>query len=112
MKRFLAMLPGALLAACGAHGLRDTTPKLSSHTGKDVAAYVECVRGKWDALGVQASASAKDQEGRVSASDKNGARELIQATADGTGALVVLYERQDRDKTYDPRYRDAAVGCL
>jgi hypothetical protein len=112
MKRCLAIVPCVLLAACGMHGVRDTTPKLSSHTGKAVTAYVECVRGKWDALGVQASASAKDEQGRISASDKNGARELIQANADGTGALVVMYEAQDRDKTYDARYRDAAVDCL
>jgi hypothetical protein len=102
----------ALLTACGGvHGLRDTTPKMSSRTNKDIPTYLECVRAKW-AETAEASASHKEQSGTVSASDKAGARELVEVTADGTGAQVMMYETQDIKKDYNPAYRDAAVSCL
>jgi hypothetical protein len=113
MKRLLATLSlCALLTACGGtHGLRDTTPKMSSRTNKDIPTYLECVRAKW-AETAEASASHKDQSGTVSANDKQGAHELVSVTADGTGALVMMYESQDLKKDYNPAYRDAAVSCL
>lgn len=102
----------ALLTACGGtHGLRDTTPKMSSRTNKDIPTYLECVRAKW-AETAEASASHKDQSGTVSANDKAGAHELVEVTADGTGAQVMMYETQDIKKDYNSAYRDAAVSCL
>ncbi|MDI3261600.1 MAG: hypothetical protein QJR11_02180 [Fulvimonas sp.] len=112
MKRYFGLFSCALLAACAGRGLHDTTPKLSSHTGKNVAAYAECIRGRWDGLGVKTEASIKDQEARLFARDDSGARELIELSADGSGAQVVMYETQDTDKKYDARYRDAAIACL
>lgn len=101
-----------LLAACGGtHGLRDTTPKMSSRTNKDIPTYLECVSTKW-ATTAQTSASHKDESGTLSGSDKDGARELVTVTADGTGAQVMMYETQNMKKTYNPAYRDAAVSCL
>lgn len=113
MKQLLAIATCcAMLTACGGtHGLRDTTPKMSSRTNKDIPTYLECVRAKW-AETAEASASHKDQSGTVSANDKAGAHELIEVTADGTGGLVMMYESQDTKKDYNSAYRDAAVSCL
>lgn len=102
----------AILTACGGmHGLRDTTPKMSSRTNKDIPTYLECVRAKW-AETAEASASHKDQSGELTGRDKSGAHELISVTADGTGAQVMMYETQNDKKDYNPAYRDAAVSCL
>lgn len=113
MKQFIAIATcSLLLAACGGtHGLRDTTPKLSSRTNKDIPTYLECVRAKW-AETAEVSASHKDQSGELSGNDKQGAHELINVTADGTGAQVMMYETQALKKDYNPAYRDAAVSCL
>jgi hypothetical protein len=113
MKRLLATISlCALLTACGGtHGLRDTTPKLSSRTNKDIPTYLECVRAKW-AETAEVSMSHKDQSGTLSGNDKQGAHELISVTSDGTGALVVMYEGQNDKKEYNSAYRDAAVSCL
>ena len=112
MKQLLAISACALLVACGGtHGLRDSTPKLSSRTNKDISTYLECVRGKW-AGSAEASVSTKGDTGSLSANDKSGAHELITATADGTGAQVMMYEKQDIKAAYNPAYRDAAVSCL
>ena len=111
MKQLLAISACALLVACGTHGLRDTTPKLSSRTNKDIPTYLECVRAKW-AGSAEASVSTKGDSGSVSANDKSGAHELITLTADGTGAQVMMYEKQDLKTPYNPAYRDAAVSCL
>lgn len=113
MKRLTLISACALLAACGGtHGLRDNTPKLSSHTDKNVSSYVECAHGKWTALAANASASNKDESGHVSATDKNGAHELLDVTANGSGAQVTMYERQSPKKDYDSRYREEAISCL
>lgn len=113
MKQFIAIATcSLLLAACGGtHGLRDTTPKLSSRTNKDIPTYLECVRAKW-AETAEVSTSHKDQSGELSGNDKQGAHELINVTADGTGAQVMMYETQALKKDYNPAYRDAAVSCL
>lgn len=113
MKQLLAIATCCvLLTACGGtHGLRDTTPKLSSRTNKDIPTYLECVRAKW-AETAQVSMSNKDQTGTLSGNDKAGAHELLNVTADGTGALVMMYESQDAKKDYNFAYRDAAVSCL
>ena len=112
MKRLLATISlCALISACGSYGLRDTTPKLSSRTNKDIPTYLECVRAKW-AETAEVSASHKDQSGSLSGSDKAGAHELIELTADGTGAQVMMYETQNLKKDYNSAYRDAAVSCL
>jgi hypothetical protein len=112
MKQLLAIaISCVLLAACGTYGLRDTTPKMSSRTNKDIPTYLECVRAKW-AETAEVSASHKDQSGTVSGSDKNGAHELVEVTADGTGAQAVMYETQKPKADYNPAYRDAAVSCL
>jgi hypothetical protein len=113
MKRLVLMFTCLGLAACGGtHGLRDDVPKLSSHTDKDVATYVECVRAKWTALSAKVDGSSKEGEGRVSATDKNGNRELLSLAADGKGAQVTMYERQSNGKDYNSHYRDEAVSCL
>ncbi|WP_114238296.1 hypothetical protein [Dyella sp. C9] len=113
MKQLIAIATCCvLLTACGGvHGLRDTTPKMSSRTNKDIPTYLECVRAKWDGMG-QVSLENKKEEGTLSATDKAGARELISVTPDGTGAQVMMYETQDLKKDYNPAYRDAAVSCL
>jgi len=112
MKQLLAIATSCvLLAACGSYGLRDTTPKMSSRTNKDIPTYLECVRAKW-AETAEVSVSHKDQSGTLSGSDKQGAHELIEMTADGTGAQVVMYETQNVKKDYNSTYRDAAVSCL
>lgn len=112
MKQLLAIATCCvLLAGCGSYGLRDTTPKLSSRTNKDIPTYLECVRAKWSGS-AEVSMSNKDQSGTLSANDKSGAHELISVTADGTGALVMMYESQDTKKEYNSAYRDAAVSCL
>ena len=113
MKQLLAIAACALLlTACGGtHGLRDSTPKMSSRTTKDVATYLECVRAKW-AGSAEVSMSNKKEEGTLSANDKTGVHALLNATADGTGALVTMYERQNDKKDYNSSYRDAAVSCL
>ncbi|HET6552039.1 MAG TPA: hypothetical protein VFG49_00745 [Dyella sp.] len=113
MKQLLAIATCcALLTACGGtHGLRDTTPKMSSRTNKDIPTYLECVRAKWAESG-EASVSNKKEDGSVSANDKAGAHELVTVTADGTGAQVMMYESQDFKKDYNSAYRDAAVSCL
>lgn len=105
---------GALLAACGGtHGLRDNVPKLSSHTDKNVVAYTECATGKWKALAPAVSSVSKDDAAHISATgDKDGARELLDVTADGTGAQVVMYESQNPKKDYNAHYREEANGCL
>lgn len=113
MKQLIAIAAcGVLLTACGGvHGLRDTTPKMSSRTNKDVSTYLECVRAKWSET-TQVSLSDKKDEGTLSATDKTGARELLSVTPDGTGAQVMMYETQDTKKAYNSAYRDAAVSCL
>lgn len=113
MKQLIAIATScALLAACGvAHGLRDTTPKMSSRTNKDIPTYLECVRGKWAGT-AEVSESHKDQSGELTGKDKDGAHELISVTADGTGAQVMMYETQNPKKDYNSAYRDAAVSCL
>lgn len=113
MKQLLAIATCcALLAACGGvHGLRDTTPKMSSRTNKDIPTYLECVRAKWSGT-AQVGGSDKKDEGTLSATDKARARELLSVTPDGTGAQVMMYESQDAKKDYNPAYRDAAVSCL
>ncbi|WP_243050139.1 hypothetical protein [Dyella sp. RRB7] len=113
MKQLIAIATCcALLTACGGtHGLRDSTPKLSSKTNKDIPTYLECVRAKW-AETAEVSMSHKDQAGTLSGNDKAGAHELLNVTADGTGAQVMMYERQDVKKDYNSAYRDAAVSCL
>ena len=113
MKQLIAIATCcALLTACGGmHGLRDTTPKMSSRTNKDIPTYLECVRAKW-AETAEVSVSHKDQSGTVSASDKSGAHELVEVTADGTGAQAMMYETQNAKKDYNPAYRDASVSCL
>jgi hypothetical protein len=113
MKQLLAIAAcSVLLTACGGtHGLRDSTPKMSSRTTKDVPTYLECVRAKWSGS-AEASVSNKKEEGSLSASDKTGAHELLHVTADGTGALVTMYERQSDKKDYNSAYRDGAVSCL
>ncbi|MHA6203012.1 hypothetical protein ACXU4B_01140 [Dyella soli] len=112
MKQLLAISACALLVACGGtHGLRDSTPKLSSRTNKDIPTYLECVRAKW-AGSAEVSASSKSDEGSLSANDKSGAHELVTVTADGTGAQVMMYESQNAKAAYNPAYRDAAVSCL
>lgn len=113
MKQLLAITAGCLLlTACGGtHGLRDTTPKMSSRTNKDIPTYLECVRAKW-AETAEVSVSNKKEEGSVSGNDKAGAHELVTVTADGTGAQVMMYESQDIKKDYNSAYRDAAVSCL
>ena len=113
MKRLILVSACALLTACGGtHGLRGDLPDLSSHTDKSVTDYVECVRAKWAALSNDASVQSKDAEAHLSATDKNGARELLDVTANGKGAQAIMYERQSSKKTYDPQYRDAATSCL
>ncbi|HEY2623407.1 hypothetical protein [Dyella sp. Tek66A03] len=113
MKQLLAIaVCSVLLTACGGtHGLRDSTPKMSSRTTKDVPTYLECVRAKW-AESAQVSLSNKKEEGTLSANDKAGAHELLDVKADGTGALVTMYEHQGEKKDYNSAYRDAAVSCL
>ena len=113
MKQLIAITTCCvLLAACGGvHGVRDTTPKMSSRTHKDIPTYLECVQTKWSAT-AQVSSSSKKEEGTLSATDKSGAKELISVTPDGTGAQVMMYETQDTKKEYNPAYRDAAVSCL
>lgn len=113
MKQLIAIATCcALLTACGGtHGLRDTTPKLSSRTNKDIPTYLECVRAKW-AETAEVSMSHKDESGTLSGNDKAGAHEMLDVTADGTGALVRMYETQDTKKDYNFAYRDAAVSCL
>jgi hypothetical protein len=104
----------AMLAACGGtHGLRDNVPKLSSHTDKSATAYAECASGKWRALAPAVNVTSKDDVTSISATgDKDGARELLDVTTDGTGAQVVMYENQNAKKDYDVHYREEANGCL
>ncbi len=113
MKQLLAIAAcSVLLTACGGvHGLRDSTPKMSSRTTKDVPTYLECVHAKW-AETAQVSMSNKKEGGTLSASDKTGVHALLNVTADGTGALVTMYERQSEKKDYNSSYRDASVSCL
>lgn len=113
MKQLIAIATCcALLTACGGtHGLHDSTPKMSSRTNKDIPTYLECVRAKW-AETAEVSMSHKDQSGTLSGNDKAGAHELLDVTADGTGAQVMMYESQDMKKDYNSAYRDAAVSCL
>jgi hypothetical protein len=113
MKQLLAIAAcGVLLTACGgSHGLRDSTPKMSSRTTKDVPTYLECVRAKWSGS-AEVNMSNKKEEGTLSASDKTGVHVLLNVTADGTGALVTMYERQSDKHDYNSAYRDAAVSCL
>jgi len=113
MKQIIAIATCcAVLSACGTfRGLTETTPKLSSRTNKDIPTYLECVRAKW-AETAQVSTSNKKESGELSGSDKSGASELINVSADGTGAHVMMYESQDSKKEYNSAYRDAAVSCL
>ena len=113
MKQLIAIATCcALLTACGGtHGLRDSTPKLSSRTNKDIPTYLECARAKW-AETAEVSASHKNESGTLSGNDKAGAHELISVTCDGSGSLVMMYESQNTKKDYNSAYRDAAVSCL
>ncbi|WP_426702896.1 hypothetical protein ACPPVV_07845 [Rhodanobacter sp. Col0626] len=113
MKRLVLIGVCTVLSACGGtHGLRDENPNLSSHTDKNVASYVECARAKWAALSPAAAGSSKGEEGHVSATDKEGAHELLDVTSDGKGAQVTMYERQNMKKNYNSRYREEAISCL
>jgi hypothetical protein len=111
MKYVLAIAACTVLAGCATSGLTDTLPKLSSKTGKSVTAYVQCVEPKWQALTKDAKGNAKDDKGRITAND-DGKHELLDVTASGAGALVVMHEMQGRKGDYDSRYRDEAISCL
>ncbi|RDI98073.1 hypothetical protein DVT68_13400 [Dyella solisilvae] len=113
MKQLIAIATFAvLLTACGGlHGLRDTTPKMSSRTNKDVATYLQCVRAKWSET-AQVGGSEGKQESTLTATNKAGANMLLIVTQDGTGAQVIMHETQDPKKEYNSAYRDAAVACL
>ncbi|WP_243039820.1 hypothetical protein [Dyella sedimenti] len=113
MKRFLASSLCILLAACGGmHGMRDNLPKMSSRTNKDIPTYLECVHAKWAEMGEVSLSDKKKEEGTLTGSNKEGAREMLSVTPDGTGAQVMMYETQNPKKDYNPAYRDAAVSCL
>jgi len=111
MKHVLAIAACISLAGCATSGLTDTLPKLSSKTGKNVTAYVQCVEPKWQALAKGAKGTAKDDEGRVTANDE-GKHERLDIKASGAGAQVVMYETQVSKDGYDSRYRDEAISCL
>ncbi|MDF3981609.1 hypothetical protein P3W24_06485 [Luteibacter sp. PPL201] len=99
------------LAGCATSGMKDTLPKLSSKTDKNVAAYVQCVVPKWQALAKDAKGDAKDDAGTVTAND-NGKHERLDVKANGAGAQVVMYELQNGKDDYDSRFRDEAISCL
>jgi hypothetical protein len=113
MKQLIAITTCCvLLAACGGvHGVRDTTPKMSSRTNKDMTTYLECVQAKWSATS-QVSMSSKKEESTLSATDKAGAKMLLVVTPDGTGSQVMMYETQEAKKDYNSAYREAAISCL
>lgn len=112
MKHVLAIAACVVLAGCATSGMTDTLPKLSSKTGKNVTAYVQCVEPKWQALTKDAKGNAKDDEGRVTADD-DGKHERLDVTASGAGAQVVMYEIQKvKGGEYDGRYREEAISCL
>lgn len=113
MKQILCAAALVALAGCSINkGISDSLPKLNSHTGKNVAAYVECLQPKWAALTSDVDVVKKDGQARIDASgkkDKQRAHERIDISADGNGAQVMMYEVQTG---YDPSYRDAAISCL
>jgi hypothetical protein len=111
MKQILCAVALLGLAGCSINkGLSDALPKLNSHTGKNVAAYVECLQPKWAALTGDVDVVKKGEQARVDASDKKiKGRERLDVVADAAGAQVMMYEVQG---TYDSRYRDEAISCL
>ncbi|MET0937171.1 MAG: hypothetical protein ABWX83_14345 [Luteibacter sp.] len=111
MKHVLAIAASVLLAGCATSGMKDTLPKLSSKTAKSVTAYVQCVEPKWQALSPDAKGSAKEDAGTVTA-NKDGAHERLEVKANGSGALVVMYELQKVKSDYNSSYRDEAISCL
>ncbi|QDE39611.1 hypothetical protein FIV34_10545 [Luteibacter pinisoli] len=111
MKHVLAIAGCILLAGCATSGMKDTLPKLSSKTGKNVPAYVQCVVPKWQALSKDAKGDAKDDKGVVTSND-DGKHERLEVTANASGAQVVMFEMQKGKGDYDGRFRDEAISCL
>ncbi|URX61928.1 hypothetical protein KR767_18035 [Luteibacter anthropi] len=111
MKYVVASVACILLAGCATSGLKDSLPKLSSKTTKNVGDYVQCVIPKWQALSKDANGSAKGDKGVVTSND-DGKHERLEVTASGSGAQVVMYELQKGKGDYEGRFREEAISCL
>jgi len=107
----LASAACLVLAGCATSGMKDTLPKLSSKTDKNVSAYVQCIVPKWQALSKDAKGDAKDDKGTVTAND-DGKHERLEIHANAAGAQVVMYELQKGKGDYDGRFREEAIACL